>query len=104
MKPCPDCPTHVGGLIDAWCVCETCGGMGTIPADRGRDVSSELAEVRTVHSRAVTALETLVRLRKMERTQWHSAPDPEAEEMEGALQDVVGKLERWKRARARRRR
>jgi tRNA G10 N-methylase Trm11 len=34
FKPCPDCPTHTGGLVDAWCICKTCNGTGTFSSRR----------------------------------------------------------------------
>lgn len=28
--PCPDCPSHTGGMVDAWCQCSTCKGKGVV--------------------------------------------------------------------------
>lgn len=33
-SPCPECPTHTGGMIDAWCVCKACKGTGTVSSRR----------------------------------------------------------------------
>lgn len=60
-------------------------------ADRGRDTSRELTEVRTVLSRAETALEYLHMLRD------RGFKDPDAAEMRVALFEVVEKLSRWRR-------
>lgn len=56
-------------------------------ADRGRDTSMALTEVRTVLSRAETALAS-----------WsYFERDPDGEQMLGDLQVVCGILDKWKR-------
>jgi hypothetical protein len=91
-------------------------------SDRSRDVSYALTEVRTVLSRAETAMEALVRLsyRGNRPTtygvrvpygdnntcmEWHydgppsgEAPDPDTEDMYYALERAVRDLARWRRA------
>jgi hypothetical protein len=57
--------------------------------DRGKDVSNALTEVRTVHSRAKSALD------KFERG--YGMSDPDRERMIGALNEVVALLDEWKR-------
>lgn len=87
-------------------------------ADRGRDVSLELTEVRTVLSRAETALSALLNLsyagnwiaprwvRDPETGKYvvdgehpakGTAPDPDVEAMFAALEEVVARLARWRR-------
>jgi len=88
-----------------------------VNGDRGRDVSDELTEVRTVLSRAENALDTLYRLRRNETTHdrarsghWdysdpeHSrfvvdsyAADPDIDAMIDALEWTVDELKRWRR-------
>lgn len=60
-------------------------------ADRGRDTSWELVEVRTVLSRAETAIESIG------RGPFRMGPDPEKDEMLYALATVVETLKRWRR-------
>lgn len=76
-------------------------------SDRGQDTSSELSEVRTVHSRAANALEWMERYAERD-VQWDGKTptkhDPEDREMIAALQEVVRILEPWKRTRKARRR
>lgn len=64
-------------------------------------VSPELTEIRTVHSRARTALVTLERIERF-RAEGHPAyrndpADPEVDEIRAALQQVVALTERWAR-------
>lgn len=59
--------------------------------DRGRDTSVELTEVRTVLSRAESAMVAV------RRGPWRGEPDPEAGEMLAALERVVAELARWRR-------
>lgn len=76
------------------------------PGDRRRDTSCELTEVRTVHSRAKTALKTVrdrpAYLERMFKeygpASWrpHDA-DPDNADMVAALEQVVVLLERWSR-------
>lgn len=68
-------------------------------ADRGRDTSDELTEVRTVLSRAESALHRFAFLRSA-REQWgglYPVTDPDEQEMEAALNEVVSLLDRWRR-------
>lgn len=85
--------------------------------DRGRDVSNELTEIRTVLSRAEDARRTLWRYQAGEigSREGHWGPDPEGSryakwfddgpyrqdpdvaEMIDALDDVIYRLERWRR-------
>jgi hypothetical protein len=90
--------------------------------DRSRDVSDALTEVRTVLSRAETAMDALVRLSyrgnrptaygvrvpcgdNNTRMEWHydgppsgEAPDPDVEDMYYALERTVRDLARWRKA------
>jgi hypothetical protein len=82
--------------------------------DRGRDVSSELTEVRTVLSRAENARRTLWRYQAGELSYGGrydfsvqparyvpyvraEAQDPDLQEMIDALDDVIYRPERWRR-------
>jgi hypothetical protein len=77
---------------------------------RGGDVSGELTEVRTVCSRAETAITTIRRYMKDpfrysdSRYGGNLGYDPEAEEMLADLQNVVGILARWRKQGATKRR
>jgi hypothetical protein len=62
-------------------------------SDRSRDVSDALTEVRTVLSRAETAMEALVR-----RSCRDEAPDPDTDAMYYALERTVRDLARWRKA------
>ena len=85
---------------------------------RGRDVSDELTEVRTVLSRAETALRSIHHLRKVvthlvvngtaearrygivDKPGIHRVDyrqDPDVEEMERALEATVNMLDRWRK-------
>lgn len=82
-------------------------------ADRGRDVTSELVEVRTVLGRAENALATVIKHRDRQflkgymrhgpddppRGTWveDRTPDPDVEDMIAALEEVIAKLSRWRR-------
>jgi transposase InsO family protein len=82
-------------------------------ADRSRDVSDELTEVRTVLSRAETALARLDMLDKRRgevRRRWvtdpphHSRweeyvyePDQDLDDMRVSLMDVINILKRWRK-------
>ena len=57
--------------------------------DRGRETTFALTEVRTVLSRAETAVVSIRR--------FNHGRDPEAEEMIAELRAVVERLERWRR-------
>lgn len=59
--------------------------------DRGRDTSRELTEVRTVHKRAMTAIE------RIDWTSNHYGLNPDSDAMRDALEQVVALLEPWKR-------
>lgn len=75
--------------------------------DRGRDTSRALTEVRTVLSRAETALDTVSRPTEPVYEKFESFPfrrytgeyehDQDAEEMQKALEEVVRLLRRWRR-------
>lgn len=95
-------------VIRAGCVVLADPHAGEPCADRGRDVSHELSEVRTVLSRAENAIATLTKYRNREfhRTR-HVAgrgfvddrtPDPDVRDMIDALERVVAGLTRWRRA------
>lgn len=60
-------------------------------SDRSRDVSEELTEVRTVLSRAESALTVL------ERTDRRGSPDPDTGDMIRELRATVARLKRWQR-------
>ena len=62
--------------------------------DRGRDRNHVLSEIRTVHSRAKTALAALVSHKDSNYAGWH---DPDQDEMIVALEEVIEKLDRWKK-------
>lgn len=83
---------------------------------RGRDTSAELVEVRTVLSRAENARETLTKwranatTRKVAREGYHDlsgprpvyvatsyAADPDVDAMIEALDEVIRRLDRWRR-------
>jgi hypothetical protein len=67
---------------------------------RSKDVSRELTEVRTVHSRALSAigrLDFLVEQRRGVDAWCYGDPDPDFDEMRAALAKVVESLERWRR-------
>jgi hypothetical protein len=81
-------------------------------SDRGRDVGDELTEVRTVLSRAETALMTLRRYRDREITKYRvrtaddppgrewvddRTPDVDVHEMIAALNKTVALLGPWRR-------
>lgn len=57
---------------------------------RGRETSNALAEVRTVLSRAETALDSL------DRSGWYR-DDADRGEMADAMREVVRLLDRWRR-------
>lgn len=68
---------------------------------RGRETSNALVEVRTVLSRAETALETLQGY-PADRERWADVPgflqpDPDEERMIGALIEVRNLLDKWRR-------
>ena len=70
--------------------------------DRGRDVSQELTEVRTVLSRAESAICSIERYRanptKMDaRYGGNYGFDPDGKDMLSALGEVVELLERWRK-------
>lgn len=71
-------------------------------ADRSRDTSRELTEVRTVHSRAANALwsitERLDTIRANSPGLYEPA-DPDRNEMAAALERVVELLSPWARRR-----
>lgn len=72
---------------------------------RGRDVSQELGEVRTVLSRAETAIRAVVNLSYRGNLQgdWWcpepsgEEPDPDTEKMYADLDVVVDILDRWRK-------
>ena len=79
--------------------------------DRSKDVSRELTEIRTVLSRAETALRTIQRTDQgTTTTEWytdendgvsrwrsvHKDPDPDTVQMQAALIEVVVQLDRWR--------
>lgn len=83
-------------------------------ADRGRDVSQALTEVRTVLTRAETARADLIELSyagnrpgyrwDRETRETHcdlppsgEAPDPDTEDMVAALDGVIASLARWRK-------
>lgn len=70
-------------------------------SDRGRDVSPELTEVRTVLSRAETALNTLDYIRRQQAKDgeagFYGTPDADFDRMYGALNEVVAWLDEWRR-------
>lgn len=61
-------------------------------ADRGRDTSYELVQVRTVLSRAETAIEDMANYYIR-----YGDGDQDRLEMERALKEVVRLLDRWRR-------
>ena len=74
--------------------------------DRGRETSNALTEVRTVLSRAETALDYIVHGPTEGHTEYdenhhyvgfHREFDPDHEEMEEALRQCVMLLSRWRR-------
>lgn len=80
--------------------------------DRGNETSRALTEVRTVLSRAETALDALSSGPMEYVTEhdeegryvgYHREPDPEQEAMVDALRVAVAALTPWRRAGARRR-
>ena len=90
--------------------------MGGAPvvsgADRGRDTSEELTEIRTVLSRAEDARRTLWRYQQEEISRaghWDFAqdppvyvtdstdPDPDIDDMIRALDTAILALDRWRR-------
>lgn len=77
-------------------------------SDRRKDTSTELSEVRTVLSRAETALDVLERYAEREFVWWDNKTplvhDPEDREIIEALQQVVRILDRFRSGRSRRRR
>ncbi|MFF4409748.1 hypothetical protein [Streptomyces sp. NPDC001404] len=104
----PDVPLTRGDLDWPAVVAATLGHR-RIPAKpaRGRDASSTLTEVRTVLSRAESALhdrptEHLYQpdgrgLLRDEHGQWATAYDPDHEQIQKALQAVVALLSPWRR-------
>jgi len=86
-----------------------------VSADRGRDTSRSLTDVRTVLSRAETALADLTRRSyhpNMPATRWDreadrwvetgelvggDQDDPDIEEMCAALEQAVSLLDKWRR-------
>jgi len=67
-------------------------------ADRGRDTSDALTEVRTVHKRAKSALDRLDHLDEYRGTYYSDDRiDPDTPEIRAALEKVVELLEPWKR-------
>lgn len=70
--------------------------------DRGRDVSQELTEVRTVLSRAENAIKNIQRMRAEPfetdaRYGGNYGFDPDGESMIAALQECVTHLEQWRK-------
>lgn len=60
--------------------------------DRGKDVNNALSEVRTIYSRAETAL------RLIETRPW-AYRDPELEDIKFELREIIARLSRWRRRR-----
>lgn len=72
--------------------------MSSEAADRGRDVSWELSEVRTVLSRAENARDSIrARPDSWVVTSGRIALDPDRVEMLAALDEVIERLARWRR-------
>jgi hypothetical protein len=63
--------------------------------DRGRETAWSLAEIRTVLSRAQTALTSITECPTMYPALWEH--DPDHAEMVAALTDVVDRLSPWRR-------
>jgi hypothetical protein len=77
--------------------------------DRGRDVSQELTEVRTVLSRAESALQRIQHYRSEPREVdprygGNEGFDPDGEDMLRELSAVVIRLSRWRKTGSTRRR
>ena len=74
-------------------------------SDRSRDVSVELSEVRTVLSRAETALDRLEGYQT--GRYWrpaHDSLDPDAQDMMDALKVTIEALSGWRRSGTRKKR
>lgn len=85
------------------------GGVGVSLIDRSRDVSDALTEVRTVLSRAESAIDRINSLALVQTTyakdpnSWRQIKvpyeqDPDREDMVLALERVVHELARWRKA------
>lgn len=76
--------------------------MGQV-SDRGRDVSQELTEVRTVLSRAESAVKSILRMREHPFTYpdgrygGNRGYDPDGQEMIDRLKQVIELLEPWRK-------
>lgn len=109
MSECPDvlntCYACNGsGVVedfDGDSPCSRCDGAGHLHRERprGRDTSPELTEVRTVLSRAESALDRLAYVQWQQRagSTFYPTLDPDHDRMRDALAAVVEQLDEWRR-------